>query len=168
MLVYRAELNDDTPTPYPALSGVDPLADRPLYRQLADLIRAQITRGVFVAGQRLPAQKDYVQEHGVSRDTVDRAMTVLRQEGLIVTSRRGSRVRRPPSPAVVRVGCGRVSARIPTDPERHQYGIDEGVAVLVIKRDGRDDVLFPGNEFEIQIDPDHAADAEYGGVGHGE
>jgi DNA-binding transcriptional MocR family regulator len=148
---YRVELDDDTPTPARALSDVDPLADRPLYRQLADLIRGQIQRGEFAAGQRLPAQHDYVHEHGVSRDTVDRAMTILRQEGLIVTSRRGSRVRRPPSPTVMHVAFGRVSARIPTEPERRRHGIGEGMAVLVIKRDDHDDVILPADEVEIHI-----------------
>jgi hypothetical protein len=135
------------------LGSVDPLADRPLYRQLADLVRAQIEEGVFASGQRLPAQKDYVQEHGVSRDTVDRAMTVLRREGLIVTGRRGSRVRRLSTPALVRVGWGRVSARIPTEPERRELGIGEGVALLVIKRDGCEDAIYPGDKVEIEIAP---------------
>jgi DNA-binding GntR family transcriptional regulator len=77
---------------YEARAQVDPSLDRPLYRQLADLIRAQIRNGEFAPGQRLPAQKDYMREHYLSRVTVDRAMTVLRNEGLIVTDRRGSRV----------------------------------------------------------------------------
>ena len=44
-------------------AGVDSSLDRPLYKQLADLIRAQIRRGEFAPGQRLPAQKDYMHEH---------------------------------------------------------------------------------------------------------
>jgi DNA-binding GntR family transcriptional regulator len=62
-------------SPVPA---IDPSADRAVYKQLADLIRAQIQSGEFKPGQRLPAQKGYMYEHGVSRDTVDRAMHVLR------------------------------------------------------------------------------------------
>jgi DNA-binding transcriptional regulator YhcF (GntR family) len=37
---------------------VDPAADRPLYKQLADLIRAQIERGELVPGQRLPTDPE--------------------------------------------------------------------------------------------------------------
>jgi DNA-binding GntR family transcriptional regulator len=63
-----------------------------LYKQLADLVRVQIRNGEFGPGQRLPSQKDYMQEHRLSRLTVGRAMTVLRIEGLIITDRRGNRV----------------------------------------------------------------------------
>jgi hypothetical protein len=57
------------------ISGViDHSADRPVYKQLADLVRTQIQNGEFGPGQRLPAQKDYMQEHGLARDTVERAM----------------------------------------------------------------------------------------------
>lgn len=113
---------------------IDPSLDRAVYKQLADLIRVQIENGEFVAGQRIPSQKDYVQEHYLSRDTVDRAIGVLRHEGLVVTDRSGSRVRRPADRTAVPLGEGCVFACIPTDPERRRYGIEQGVPVFVVMR----------------------------------
>jgi DNA-binding transcriptional regulator YhcF (GntR family) len=133
--------------------AIDPAADRAVYKQLADLIRTQIQNGEFRPGQRLPAQKDYIQEHWLSRATVDRAMNVLRHEGLIVTDRRGSRVRvRPETPAtIVPLDRGKISARMPTDPERHQHGINEGIPVLVVTRDGQPEEMHPADRVEIHV-----------------
>jgi DNA-binding transcriptional regulator YhcF (GntR family) len=132
---------------------VDPSSDRPLYKQLADLIRIKINDGEFAPGQRLPAQGDYVQEHHLSRDTVDRAMMVLRNEGLIVTARGGSRVRPPVTPTILPLRCGKISARMPTERERNEHHINDGVPVFVIKRDGPDEI-YPADRFEIKVDLD--------------
>lgn len=112
---------------------VDPRADRPVYKQLADLIRDQIQSGELPPGQRLPAQLAYMQEHGISRDSVNRAMHVLRVEGLIVTDRRGSHVRDRDELTAVRVKTGKISARMPSEPERHDLELAEGVPLLVIE-----------------------------------
>ncbi|MEV4104999.1 winged helix-turn-helix domain-containing protein [Nonomuraea sp. NPDC049649] len=113
--------------------AIDPSADRPVYKQLADLIRARIEGGELRPGQRLPAESDYVAEFGISRDSVRRAMAMLRGEGLIVTELRGSRVREAGEAATVEIAPGtQVTARMPTEPERRQIGVAEGVPVLVI------------------------------------
>jgi GntR family transcriptional regulator len=129
--------------------AIDPSADRAVYKQLADLIRTQIENGEFAPGQRLPAQKDYMQEHWLSRSTVDRAMTVLRYEGLIVTDRRGSRVRAHRARRIVPLAHGTVYARQPTDPERKRLGIKEGVPVLVLIRADHDEEVYPADTVEI-------------------
>jgi DNA-binding transcriptional regulator YhcF (GntR family) len=149
--VTKEVLNAYTP---PVL--IDPTADRSVYKQLADIIRAQIQSGEFRPGQRLPAQKDYMYEHGVSRATVDRAMTVLRNEGLVVVKRGGSRVRQPEDRILLRLSEGKVSARVPTEPERRLHGIQEGVSVFVIKRDGHGEEIYPADEVDIEIVCDHA------------
>jgi DNA-binding transcriptional MocR family regulator len=111
---------------------VDPGADRAVYKQLADLIRDQIKSGELSPGRRLPAQKDYMQEHGISRDSVERAMQVLRSEGLVVTDRRGSYVRGRDELVEVQVERGRITARMPSEPERRGLGVAEGVPLLVV------------------------------------
>ncbi|ADG86827.1 GntR family transcriptional regulator [Thermobispora bispora] len=112
---------------------IDPSADRPVYKQLADLIRARIQSGEYRPGQRLPAENDFVAEYGISRDSVRRAMAVLRGEGLIVTELRGSRVREVGEAVTVSISPGtQVAARMPTEPERKQLGIAEGVPILII------------------------------------
>jgi DNA-binding transcriptional MocR family regulator len=136
---------------------IDPTADRAVYKQLADTIRAQIQSGEFKPGQRLPAQKDYMYEHGVSRATVDRTMTLLRNEGLIVVKRGGSRVREPEEPTILCLSGGRISARIPSEPERRGRGIREGVAVLVVSHDGQEEEVYAADEVEIWIMPKQAS-----------
>jgi DNA-binding transcriptional regulator YhcF (GntR family) len=139
---------------------IDPTADRPVYKQLADLIRTQIKNGELKPGQRLPAQKDYMQEHWISRDTVDRAMHVLRNEGLIVTRRAGSRVRDLADQTIVPLPMGKVTARMPTEPERKKLGISEGVPILVIQRDGHDEEIHPADQIRIQIGDESASDEQ--------
>lgn len=137
---------------------LDHEADRAVYKQLADLIRTQIHNGGYVPGQRLPAQKDYMQEHGVSRDTVDRAMAVLRSEGLIVTDRKGSRVRLQHPRRIVHLDHGTISARAATAHERRHFGIAEGIPLLVIERDGHSPDLFPADRVVIHIGTDTDVD----------
>lgn len=57
----------------------------PLYRQLAELLRAAIVGGTYRPGDRLPSEPTLQQEHGLARDTVRAAVRVLRDEGLVVT-----------------------------------------------------------------------------------
>ncbi len=57
----------------------------PVYRQLADLLREAINAGTLAEGKPLPSEFTLMGEHGVSRDTVRKAVGVLRDEGLVVT-----------------------------------------------------------------------------------
>lgn len=131
---------------------VDPGADRAVYKQLADLIRKQITSGELRPGQRLPAQKDYVDEFGISRDSVDRAMHVLRNEGLIVTTRRGSHVRTRVELTELRIQSGRISARMPSDQERRAFGIAEGVPLLVVEGPDGSPQAHPADRIVLVVD----------------
>lgn len=73
---------------------VDRRADRPLYLQLADVLRTQIHDGQFPAGGRLPSESALIADHDVSRGTVRDAIGVLRSEGLVVVEHgRGAYVR---------------------------------------------------------------------------
>ena len=62
---------------------VDPDSAVPLYVQLSGLLRDQIERGEITS--RLPSVKTLGQEHGVSHVTVEAALRVLKDEGLIET-----------------------------------------------------------------------------------
>jgi DNA-binding GntR family transcriptional regulator len=53
------------------------------YRQLAGVLRDRIRSGELSAGQRMPSEKDLHDEFGLARETVRRALAVLRGEGLI-------------------------------------------------------------------------------------
>lgn len=65
--------------------GLDEWSTTPLYRQLADLLRAAVQDGTYPAGSKLPSEATLQQEHGLARDTVRAAIGILRDEGLVVT-----------------------------------------------------------------------------------
>jgi DNA-binding GntR family transcriptional regulator len=67
---------------------VDPYADEPLRDQAAAIIRAQIESGELGHHDWLPSETTLSQELGASRDTVRRALAMLKHEGL-VESRKG-------------------------------------------------------------------------------
>src|SRR6266478_3657647 len=56
---------------------------RRLYRQIADQIRELIRSGEFVAGSRLPPERDLAKQLGVSRPSVREALIALEVEGLV-------------------------------------------------------------------------------------
>jgi DNA-binding GntR family transcriptional regulator len=56
-----------------------------LYVQLADLLRGQIERGELVG--RVPSVKTLAQQYEVAVGTADRALGILRREGLIVSAK---------------------------------------------------------------------------------
>jgi DNA-binding GntR family transcriptional regulator len=53
------------------------------YRQLATVLRDRIRGGALPAGSRIPSEKDLHDEFGLARETIRRALAVLRQEGLV-------------------------------------------------------------------------------------
>lgn len=74
------------------------LETRSQYRQLADLLRAAIERGEYAAGSTLPSEEDLARTHQISRPTVNRALGILRGEGLVRVERgRGTIVREVPA-----------------------------------------------------------------------
>jgi GntR family transcriptional regulator len=72
---------------------VDKYADEPLYVQLAGILRRRIESGELARLDPLPSESTLTQEHDVSRDTVRRAIAVLRDQGLVFTiAQRGTYV----------------------------------------------------------------------------
>ncbi|WP_030487246.1 GntR family transcriptional regulator [Micromonospora chokoriensis] len=106
----------------------------PAYRQIADLLRAQILDGRLRPGDLLPFEGRIAQEYGVGRVTARAALRVLREEGLTVTERGyGTYVVEPQPRVVVRIPRGsRVWSRMPTEDERIALGIEAGVTVPVL------------------------------------
>jgi GntR family transcriptional regulator len=66
------------------VSGIDPLGPVPLSQQLAAVLRGQIEREELVAGRPVPSQRSLVQEYGLARGTVARAVAILVEEELVV------------------------------------------------------------------------------------
>lgn len=61
----------------------------PKYKQLAQHLREAISQGIYQKGDALPTEWELSQAHGVSRQTVRQALSVLEDYGLIM-SRQGS------------------------------------------------------------------------------
>lgn len=77
--------------------SIDQFSAVPYYRQLADVIRARIESGELERFDPLPSESTLEQDFGLGRDTVRKALAVLRDEGLIFTIQaRGSFVGPPP------------------------------------------------------------------------
>lgn len=59
----------------------------PMYQQIADALRQQIADGTLGPGAKLPTEAELVEEYGVSRDTVRKGLTMLVNEGLVISAR---------------------------------------------------------------------------------
>ncbi|WP_343948201.1 GntR family transcriptional regulator [Nonomuraea longicatena] len=127
---------------------IDPDSYEPAYVQLAGLIRAAIDSGELAAGQPVPSEKTLIQQHGVARETVRRAIAILRTEGRVQTlAGRGSYVRGSADEAeIVTLEPGaRISSRMPSPAERREFGVSEGVPLFVVERDGHDARIYPAD-----------------------
>jgi GntR family transcriptional regulator len=57
----------------------------PPYRQIAAALRGRIEDGTIQAGRRIPSLVELEAEFGVARDTLRKAVQVLKDEGLVET-----------------------------------------------------------------------------------
>lgn len=58
---------------------------RPLYAQLTDKIRQQISGGVLVQGDKLPSVRELAVELSINPNTIQRAYSQLETEGYVYT-----------------------------------------------------------------------------------
>jgi GntR family transcriptional regulator len=72
----------DQRAPYDASVTVDHDSPEPLYRQVAGILHRRIESGDITT--RLPSLKTIAQEYGVSHITAEKAVALLREEGLVV------------------------------------------------------------------------------------
>ncbi|QEU93993.1 GntR family transcriptional regulator [Streptomyces kanamyceticus] len=83
---------------------------RPLSRQIADELRNEIESGQHASGAKLPSQRQLAERFSAARNTVDEALKILAQEGLVVAEHgRGVfvRVKQP----LIRLGSDRYSPK---------------------------------------------------------
>jgi DNA-binding transcriptional regulator YhcF (GntR family) len=71
------------------LGALDPDDPRQASHQIANQLRAAILTRKLAPGDKLPSQPDLATRYGVARETVKRALEILRSERLVVT-RQGS------------------------------------------------------------------------------
>ena len=63
----------------------------PIWQQLADRLRERIVTGEYVPGQRFPSVRDLAAEAGVNPNTMQRALTQLESDGLLLNNRTSGR-----------------------------------------------------------------------------
>jgi GntR family transcriptional regulator len=85
------------------------------FREIAERLRRAIETGQYPPGVRIPTEHELAEEYAVSRETIRRALALLKADGLLVTARsQGTRVRRPP----IRLAVTRYAAV--TNPARQR------------------------------------------------
>lgn len=57
----------------------------PRYQQLAALLRERIESGDLPAGRPIPSKRTLREEYGIAGQTVDKAVAMLKDEGLVRT-----------------------------------------------------------------------------------
>ncbi|MBN8995335.1 MAG: GntR family transcriptional regulator [Rhizobiales bacterium] len=67
--------------------GIERNSPIPLYFQLAETLRAEIDRGVYGAGSKLPTESELCERYDVSRSVVRQALQSLARDNLIETER---------------------------------------------------------------------------------
>jgi GntR family transcriptional regulator len=66
---------------------LNPASPVPLYRQLAELLSAEVRAGRLNPGDRVPSEPELSRSHGIGRPTVRQATDLLVQQGLIERKR---------------------------------------------------------------------------------
>lgn len=80
------------------LIDIDPDSESPLYQQLRDQVVQAIADGSLKPGETLASVRQLASQFGINSATVGKGYELLRQEGLVRTSRRsGSVVARGPA-----------------------------------------------------------------------
>lgn len=122
---------------------IDPDADRPVFKQVADDIREQIKRGTLQPGEHLSGESRIAEVYEVGLTTVKSALRLLRIERLVVTERAvGSRVREPEERRMMPLPRGaRLTIRPADEDERRRFGLDEHEPVAVIETSDGVEVL---------------------------
>src|SRR5690242_20881330 len=120
---------------------INPGAAEHPHRQIAAQIRAQIRRGDWAPGEKLPSIPAIAQTYGVAKQTVQRTIDQLRIEGVLIT--------KPGSGTYVR-GTRRKLNRL----SRGRYGIRRGYHADLAAR-YRQQLAFVGREHA----PPEVADA---------
>ena len=112
------------------LITVDFDSDVPIYRQIADQIRALVARRLLSKGDELPSVRRLGTMIGVNQNTVARAYRILAEEGLVLLRHgAGARVSEPKNPY-----------REPGTLDDHERRLHDIISRLVLRGASRGEV----------------------------
>ncbi|HYE09290.1 MAG TPA: GntR family transcriptional regulator [Patescibacteria group bacterium] len=66
-------------------------SDRPIYSQLIEQMQIKICSGIFAPGSKLPSVRELAQEAAVNPNTMQKALSLLEEDGLLYTNRTSGR-----------------------------------------------------------------------------
>ncbi|NAS23924.1 UTRA domain-containing protein [Herbidospora sp. NEAU-GS84] len=66
------------------LPGLDPVSDRPVFKQIADHLREAMNGPALPPGSKVPSESQLMTHYGVARMTIRNALQLLQSEGLTV------------------------------------------------------------------------------------
>lgn len=122
---------------------------RPLYEQVAAVLRVAITNGELGPGEVIPSEADLRAQYGVSRDTVRKALGILANEGLITSGQGKARHVRAYAPLRWTLSSFEDAAR----PDSAN-SLDAWAAEVACQGRRPAETI----ELSIMIPPDHVAD----------
>lgn len=64
---------------------INPKSKQPLYEQLVEQLRRQITLGVMSAGAAMPSVRQLATELGINPNTIQKAYRRMEEEGMIIS-----------------------------------------------------------------------------------
>ena len=119
------------------IDTIDPASDRPIYKQIADSLRAGINAGEFPPNSALPSETTLAKTFGVTRMTARQAVDLLKAEALVRSEHgRGVFVRdRPPVLRLARnrqIKEFREGGRGAYDVEMRELGLEPRVEVVEV------------------------------------
>ena len=74
-------------TVHDAAVSIDPESATPVYVQLADILRRGIDDGTYPPNRALPSIRTLQQTYGIADGTIQKALGILKAEGLVHTVR---------------------------------------------------------------------------------
>jgi len=123
------------------VSVINPQSMLPAYLQLAIYLRGAIIARQLPPGSPLPSEPELTERYKVSRDTVRRAMRLLREIGL-AEARRGVGHFVLRTPDIRRVVLARGSRVIVRMPQPREQGELLGLTVFVVSEPGKAPVTY--------------------------
>ena len=142
---------------------------RARYRQVADRLRQAIQAGEYAPGELLPSQPELARRYGLNQTSINRAIALLRQEGLVrVEQGRGAYVLDLPTARRVRRIPHRDGERVSTfASEMHRLGLEPktdlvgavvtsvpGPVAQLLGVEGDQQVLVGDGSIRLSTDPD--------------
>ena len=67
-------------------------SDRPIYAQILEVMQLRIISGRYHPGEKIPSVRDLAAEAGVNPNTMQKALSELERNGLVVTQRTSGRM----------------------------------------------------------------------------